>query len=271
MSNTEKIQRYYDQQIDREWTRLERHPMEYAVTWRAMQEYIPHSADVLDIGGGPGRYSLELAKAGHKVTMIDLSATNVAFAQGKAAEDNVTLACYQADATDLAAFGDASFDAVLLMGPLYHLIEEGQRNRAVREAMRVLRAGGILFSAFINRFALIIDALVKDQISLIKMSTDRLMLRPTDGIWRTEDFGEGFTDSYFIHPQEIKPFMEGHGLSTLRLMAVEGLELMTRVRPLPDEVFRRLVDLQYDLGVDPVMWGYAMHLLYVAKKRDQDL
>ena len=128
--------------------------MEYAVTWRAIQEYIPYSADVLDIGGGPGRYSLELAKAGHKVTMIDLSAANVAFAQGKAAEDHVALECHQADATDLSGFGDSSFDAVLLMGPLYHLLETDQRSQAVREAMRVLRAGGILFAAFINRLRL---------------------------------------------------------------------------------------------------------------------
>lgn len=65
------------------------------------------------------------------------------------------------------------------MGPLYHLLEEG-----VREAMRVLRPGGVLFAAFINRHAFIIDALVKDQMSLIRMRTDRLMLRLTDGIRR---------------------------------------------------------------------------------------
>ena len=107
--------------------------------------------------------------------------------------------------------------------------------------------------------------------SLVRMNADQLTQRLTDGIRRTEDFGEDFTDSYSIHPQEIRPFMEGHGLITLRLMAVEGLELMTRVRPLPDEIFMRLVDLQYDLGVDPVMWGYSMHMLYVARKYDQDL
>ena len=116
----ELIERYYDEQVQREWERMERHRTEFAVTMRALVEYLPPApARVLDCGGGPGRYAIELARRGYEVTLFDLSAGNLRMAQGKAEEAGVALAgCEQGTATDLSRFPDDAFDAVLLMGPL---------------------------------------------------------------------------------------------------------------------------------------------------------
>jgi len=266
LPRNEKVRRYYDRHVDKEWGRLERHPLEHATTWRAIEEFIPRPADILDVGGGPGRYALELARAGHTVTMADLSAANVAFAQRKAAERGVRLACLQADATNLTEFAASAFDVVLLLGPLYHLVESEERERAVCEAVRVLRDNGVIFAAFINRLPFVVDALAEDPEALAPVDERQLTKRLSDGIRLTEESGDEFPDSYSEDPQAIAPFMEGLGLQTLRVMAVEGLDLLTSPGDLSAEPFERLVDLQFRLGTDPTMWGSSIHMLYVGRK-----
>ncbi len=140
------VERYYDAGAQGEWERQDRNRTEFAVTWRALDDYLPKPpAAVLDVGGGPGRYSVGLARRGYAVTLFDLARNNLDFAQAKAAEAGAALAgCVQGNALDMSRFADASFDAVLLMGPLYHLLELDQRRTAVREACRVLKPGGVI-------------------------------------------------------------------------------------------------------------------------------
>ncbi|MCP4517526.1 MAG: class I SAM-dependent methyltransferase, partial [Delftia sp.] len=150
------VTRYYDQQAQQEWERLERCRTEFSVTLRALLEHLPPPpARVLDCGGGPGRYALELARRGYEVTLFDLSSENLRLAQQKASEAGLALAAYeQGTATDLARFAAESFDAVLLLGPLYHLQEKAAREQALAQARRVLEPGGSLFAAFISRYAI---------------------------------------------------------------------------------------------------------------------
>ena len=153
------VRRYYDERIEDEWGRLERHRTELAVTLRALSDYLPDPpASVLDVGGGPGRHSVELASRGYDVTLVDLSPGMVEFARGKARERSVRVTAVQGSATDLSRFPDAGFDTVLLMGPLYHLVEAADRQQAAREARRVLWPGGVIFGSFITRYAEIRDA-----------------------------------------------------------------------------------------------------------------
>ncbi len=149
------VQALYDSTSEREWQRIDRHRTEFAVTLRTLAEHLPPPpARILDCGGGPGRYAIELARQGYEVTLFDLSAGNLALAHAKADEAGVSFtAIAQGTATDLSRYGDASFDVVLLMGPLYHLLEEHERFSAVAEVRRVVRPGGLVFAAFITRYA----------------------------------------------------------------------------------------------------------------------
>ena len=149
----DEIRFYYNANPQKEWDRLKKkHPYEKYITIRMMDRYIKPGGRILDIGGGPGHYAIHYAKQGHGVTLLDLSDENVRFAKKKARQYGVKITALQGDATDLSRFADDSFDTVFLMGPLYHLMNEESRIRAIEEAKRVLKPGGYLFSSFILMF-----------------------------------------------------------------------------------------------------------------------
>jgi ubiquinone/menaquinone biosynthesis C-methylase UbiE len=263
-----RVESFYDRSPQDEWDRMDRHRMEFETTLRAMREFIPPHSAVLDIGGGPGRYSIELAKAGHRVTLLDLSSGNVELARQKACDMGVQVDEFiQGNALDLSRFADATFDAVLLMGPLYHLVEPSDRDRAILEALRVLAPGGVLFASFITRYAVYVDLLDLDPglIARYARTYERLM---STGVHIPTEQNPGFTDAHFIHPMEIEPLMSGHGLATLRLAVAEGLiaPVESAVNALPADLFEAWVDVCYRLGTDPVIWGAGQHMLYVGRK-----
>ncbi len=157
---TDAIRKHYNADPQKEWDRLKtKHPYEKYITVKMMDRYIKPNDTILDIGGGPGHYSIHYAKEGHAVTLVDLSDENIRFAKKKARQYGVKFTAQQGNALDLSRFPDDSFDAVFLMGPLYHLMNEESRIRAVMEAKRVLKPGGYLFSSFILMFGGVIYGL----------------------------------------------------------------------------------------------------------------
>ena len=157
---TEEIREHYNSDPQKEWDRLKvRNPHEKYITTHMMDRYIKSGDRILDIGGGPGHYSIHYAKKGHDVTLLDLSDENVRFAKKKASQYKVKITAMQGNALDLSRFPDSSFDIVFLMGPLYHLMTEESRLKAVNEAKRVLKPEGYLFSSFILMFGGVIYGL----------------------------------------------------------------------------------------------------------------
>lgn len=263
-----RVEGYYDGSPQDEWDRMDRHLMEFRTTLRAMREFIPPRSAVLDVGGGPGRYSIELAKDGHRVTLLDLSSRNVEMAREKARDMGVHIVEFvHGNALDLSRFADAEFDVVLLMGPLYHLVGASDRDRAVLEALRVLKPGGLLFASFITRYAVYMDLLKRDPALMARYEKtyERLM---STGVHIPTEQNPGFTDAYFIHPMEIEPLMSGHGLTPLRLAVAEGLiaSVESAVNALPSGLFDSWVEVCYRLGTDPITWGTGEHMLYVGRK-----
>lgn len=141
-----------------EWDRLETpfFQIEYLSTLRLIERYFPSTGRVLDLGGGPGRYTLDLLQHGFQVTLLDLSPELVALAGRRLAAHNLVAdALLVGDARDLAAFADHTFDALLVMGPLYHLSARSDRLRVLTEARRVLKPGGRALMAYLNSWGLI--------------------------------------------------------------------------------------------------------------------
>ena len=127
---------------------LERHQLEYDLTWRYLTRYLPPAGSILEIGAGTGRYTLALCRRGYSVTAVDLSAALLERCQQRLAAERLhgQVRFVVADARDLRAVPTTAFDAVLLMGPLYHLVFEEDRRQAVRQAGRSSPQRGMLFS-----------------------------------------------------------------------------------------------------------------------------
>lgn len=257
---------FYDEYAPKEWERLERHRTEYAVTLRAMDEFLPRPpCSVLDIGGGPGRYSIELARRGYSVTLLDISSGNLRLARRRAAEARVSLVdAIHANAVDLGGLASDGYDAVLLMGPLYHLLSHEERVQAIREAMRVLVPGGRLFASFITRFAPFRYVATGEPAWLAANPAYARQLLET-GI---HDRPTEFAQAYYAHPTEVVPLMEACGLRTLALVGCEGVvaEHEHKINELAAEAWEAWVELNYGLGQDPSLHGASDHLLYVGEK-----
>ena len=259
------VESYYDANAQTEWERFDRHRTEFAITRRAMSEFLPPPpARILDCGGGPGRYAIHLAGQGYAVTLLDLSQGNLDLARRKADEAGVSLAqVVHGNALDCSAFADASFDALLLMGPLYHLTTGEERCQALREALRLLRPGGVLFAAFITLYAPFRDALSKGYLRDFANQPQSAEL-----LLQTQAANPGFTDAWFARPDEVRPWMESFGLRTLALLAAEGLAAghEQHLNALDPQAFAFWAELNYRFAADPHLYGAADHLLYVGAR-----
>jgi ubiquinone/menaquinone biosynthesis C-methylase UbiE len=265
-SNT-LIERYYDFSTSNEWSRLDRHRTEFAITLRALKEYLPAApAKILDCGGGPGRYAIELTKQGYTVTLFDLSAINLSFARTQAYSAGVAVSAYEhGTATDLSRFADESFDVVLLLGPLYHLLTHDERFQSLSEAHRVLKKDGVMFASFVTQYAAL-RFFAKDAPEWILQHPKEL-----EAFWQSGVFPPIRNDgteflAYFAPPASVKPLVESAGFNVKTVLACEGTVSMIdeKINALEGELWEAWVDLNYRLAPDPSLHGACEHLLVVA-------
>jgi SAM-dependent methyltransferase len=239
--------------------------LEFARTRDVLARVLPPPpATVLDVGGATGAYAGPLAAEGYRVHVVDPVAEHVAVA---AALPGVTAAL--GDARRLAE-PDGSFDAVLLFGPLYHLLDRGERVAAWREAGRVVRPGGVVVAATISRFASLLDGYAKGYDSEPEF-VPVVWRDLATGEHRTPDEQRYFTTAYFHHPDELPGEVAAAGLELERVLGVEGplWMLVDRLDALLDDPARgaRLLDQLRAIEEERTLLGASSHLLSVARRR----
>ena len=157
MDDLTDIREFYNAAWDAEENRLERHQLEADITWRYVNLYLPPRGRLLEIGFGTGAYTFPLANRGYQITAIDLADEYVTRCKAKAEELGLSdkIDFHTGDARKLEGISRGEFEAVLLMGPLYHLLLETDRTAALRAAYACLKPGGVIFSAMISRFGIL--------------------------------------------------------------------------------------------------------------------
>ncbi len=267
-SHEDAVGAYYDRRVASEWQRLDGNWLEYAVTRHFIDRFVPTGSDILDIGGGPGRYALDLTASGHRVALADLSAANVAFAEKQAKAAGLELpAAVKADARDLSGFADATFDAVLNLGPLYHLLDEGDRVGAIKESLRVLKPGGSAFFAFISRYAPL-HFLLKSAPGEIADKADATRRILESGFYEPRAGEDFFVDAHFADPAEIEPFMRRFALDKLAFFGAESVMAQSEaaLQSLPSAARECWLALALQVAATPAAHYASEHLVFVGRK-----
>lgn len=235
-----------------------------------ISHYITEKSTIYDIGGGIGKYSEWLAEQGHDVTLIELAPTAVAYAK-----ENMTTP-YIAEVGDAREISkpDESADVVLLMGPLYHLQNESDREKALKEAYRVLKKGGLLIAAGISKFSSTTWALsvygngcdfIDDDIYMNMLKQELTTGKHN----RPKEYHYFIANAYFHTIDELRNEVRKCGFKVVDNHAVEGCIWIT---PKLDEKWQdtesrnRLLDIIHTTEREETLMGLSPHFLAVGRK-----
>ena len=254
-----------------EAARLERglFRLEQARTREVIERHLKRPpAVVLDVGGGPGAYALWLARKGHAVHLVDPVALHVtqAWERSEAQQPHRLASVRVGDARQLEHESKGA-DAVLMLGPLYHLTSRQDRMTALGEARRVLRKGGVLFAAAISRFASLLDGLQGPVFADAEF--ERIVRADLHDGQHRNDTGriEYFTTAFFHRPDELAEELREAGFEA-ELIGLEGpAALLAGFDAVWSEPASRtkLLDLLRLIEREPSLIGLSLHILAVAR------
>ena len=197
--------------------------VEFLTTMRYIEKYLKHGDKVLEIGAGTGRYSHALARRGHPVDAVELVAHNIeVFRQNTRPGESVTIA--QGNALDLSAFADNAYDVTLLLGPLYHLYTQDDKRRALREAIRVTKPGGVVFAAYVISDGCLLDeGFRRGNISVAEYERDGLLdARTIAASSQPKDLFE------LVRKEDVDELMSVFPVTRLHYVASDGCALLLR-------------------------------------------
>ena len=241
--------------------------LELARAEEVLRRHLPAApGQIVDIGGATGIHASWLADLGHRVWITDVTPRHVDEANAKLSVKGIQAEL--GDARDLP-YPDAMFDAALLFGPLYHLTEESDRMMAWRQAVRVVRPGGLVAAAAVNRFASLFDGLAR-----------QFLFDPEFAAIARNDLTSGqhrnpgerphwWTTAFLHHPDQLRAEAERAGLAVRELVGLEGLAgYLPQLAPRWENAIDRQVILWAARAIEsePALLGLSAHLVLIAEK-----
>jgi len=257
------LSRYYSTRCDEDSRLASRHgQVEYLTTMRYIERYLRPGMKVLEIGAATGRYSLALARNSYDVTAIELVQHNIDIFKKKLKPgDKVNL--QQGNALDLSRFEDNSFDMTLLLGPMYHLYTREEQSRALEEALRVAKPGGLLYVAYVlSDMAILVNG-----------------IKPAGYFWHYIEDGHIDSATYacisnprdlfqIYRREEIDALTAPLPAKRLHYVATDGMARLVqdKLAKMTPERFARFMDYHYFLCERPDMAGATNHSLDILRK-----
>ncbi len=276
MNKEERLtKKIYTEQAEYEWKRLIKTPfkkLELNTTLHFLKKYLPKKGLVLDAGGGPGRYTIELAKKGYKVVLLDLVKANLEIAkkQVKKAKvnDNVK-EIMEGSIVDLSRFKDNSFDAVICTGgPLSHVFPESNRRKALSELKRVAKPNAPIFVSVMGRYGVLLQAPARwpEDIAM-KNHFNKLALKGEDYNWR----GKNYYCHFFIL-EELEKLFAKEKIKIIEKVGLEGFgsaneKAINRLYKKHPKAWENWINVHYKLCTYPSVIDLSQHILIIGRKK----
>ena len=233
--------------------------VEFITTTKYLEKYMVPGIKILELGAGTGRYSLYYAGLGFDVTAIEYIKHNIDVLKSHIKE-GMNIRAEQGDAIDLSRFEDNQFDVTLVLGPLYHLYEDKDIDKAIREAIRVTKDNGIIAIAYLTNDSIMIDW------ALMKGNLINGYGKDFDDNFRLRRYPEGVFAPFYI--SEFKELMSKYNVELIKNVATDGFS--HHVKGIIDELSNEEFDMwmRYHLSTceREDLQGYSNHMLYICRK-----
>lgn len=244
--------------------------LEYEMTIRKLEKYLPEKATILDLGGGAGVYTFELAKRGYQMYLADLSDNLIDLAKSKINSDNIdnVISCDVVNAIDLSIYKDNQFDTVLLFGPLYHLLEEDERNKCLKEVNRVLKKDGLVFASFIPYLSgsiAIVDRYFRHS---EQVNIDNLKEVFRSGKYNN-NASSGFQEGYYPTSNEIEELFKINGFNKINISSIRSFcyEKEDKLYSIEDkDMFDEIIKLIDKTSEEKEIIEMCGHAMYIGTK-----
>lgn len=235
------------------------HLPEYLITMRYIEKYLKPNPKILEIGAGTGRYSVSLAENGYDVTAVELVPHNIEIMKKKV-KPNHNIKIYEGNACNLSFLDSEKYDIVLLLGPMYHLFNDEDKHKAISEAIRVAKKGGVIFASYVN-----------NDTTMYKMFYKKRILDYLDKGLIREDYHAISTENEIFElyrKPDIDELMKSYNVTRLHFVGVDMLSYLfnNKLDRLNKREFEEYMKFLSTICEREDLVGFSIHMLDIFRK-----
>ncbi len=266
MSSVTEFYERYDE--ENRLTRDNARKIEFTVTTTILDEQIKPHYKIIELGAGVGAYSFYYAEKGNEVVATDITPKHVDIIKQKLKEKSgeIRLSAEVANAIDLSQYESENFDVVTCLGPMYHLKDEEDRIKCIQESLRVLKPGGILAIAYINKHYIIHVVMAHLKQFFTPTFIDEVL---SSGITKEGGIECFLPVGFFTSPTEIEAFIRNFNIEVTDHVATDGLCSLLRdnINELNEEQYEAWKKYILSSCREKSMLGISNHGLLVCRKK----
>lgn len=237
--------------------------VEFLTTMRYIEKYLKPNSKIIEIGAGTGRYSHALARQGYAVDAVELVEHNIeVFKNNTLPNELITIR--QGNAMDLSEFGDNQYDITLLLGPLYHLYDKEDKQKALSEAIRVTKPGGVIFAAYVLSDGCLLDeGFHRGNINVKEYIRDGLIDSET---FTTKSEPKDLFE--LVRKEDIDDLITAFDVTRLHYVATDGCALFMReaIDAMDDETFQLYLKYHFSTCEREDFLGVSSHAVDIFRK-----
>lgn len=254
-----KIIEYYNSYNEDNRLKSKTHLPEYLITMKYIKKYLTPNSKIFEIGAGTGRYSIALADMGYDITSVELVPHNIGILKSKIKAEH-KIKVFEGNACDLSFIEDNTYDIVLLLGPMYHLFNDIDKHKALSEAIRVTKKGGVIYSAYCNNdtcvYKLFYNKKIMQYIKDERIDKDFHTVSSPDEIFE------------LYRKSDIDKLMKNYDVTRLHFVGVDMLSYLysNKLNLLNKKEFEEYMKFLSVICEREDLVGFSQHMLDVFKK-----